>query len=88
MTLIIGRRVEGHSVFSHVIRTHLSGRILLAVDSLVLRRNWSSSQIINQAQDFLEQTSWHHNLGELAGAVLFVTDHLCSISDRRFLQCD
>ena len=35
------------------------GRDLLAVDSLGLRRSGSSSQIINQAQDFPEQVPRH-----------------------------
>ena len=52
MILVIGPRLEGHSVIFLAIQTHLSCRFLLAVDSLGLRRSGSSSQIINQAQDF------------------------------------
>ncbi len=37
----------------------------LAVEFPGLRRNGSSSQIINQAQDFLEQASRHGNFGQL-----------------------
>ena len=63
MILVIGPRLEGHLVVSLAIQTHLSCRNLLAVDSVGLRRNGSSSQIINQAQDFLEQAPRHGNLG-------------------------
>ena len=49
MILVIGPRLEGHSVIFLAIQTHLSCRFLLAVDSLGLRRSGSSSQIINQA---------------------------------------
>ncbi|MCZ6772895.1 MAG: hypothetical protein O7G83_13095 [Proteobacteria bacterium] len=48
-----------------VIGTHLSCHFHRAIDYLGLRRNRSSSQIINQAQDLLEQTSWDGNLGQL-----------------------
>jgi len=37
----------------------------MAVDFPGLRQNESSSQIINQAQDFPEQASRHGNLGQL-----------------------
>ena len=47
MILVIGPRLEGHSVIFLAIQTHLSCRFLLAVDSLGLRRSGSSSQIIN-----------------------------------------
>ena len=59
MILVIGPRLEGHSVIFLAIQTHLSCRFLLAVDSLGLRRSGSSSQIINQAQDFPEQVPRH-----------------------------
>ena len=41
MILVIGPRLEGHSVIFLAIQTHLSCRFLLAVDSLGLRRNRS-----------------------------------------------
>ena len=43
MILVIGQRLEGHSVIFLAIQTHLSCRFLLAVDSLGRRRNGSSS---------------------------------------------
>ena len=45
MILVIGPRLEGHSVIFLAIQTHLSCRFLLAVDSLGLRRSgfWSCS---------------------------------------------
>ena len=48
---------EGHVPIIPVIQAYLSRTFHLAVDFLGLRRNRSWSQIINQAQDFLEQTS-------------------------------
>ena len=65
MILAIGLHLEGHSVILLAIQTCLSCRFLLAVDSLGLRRNGSSPQVINQAQDFLEQASRDGNLGQL-----------------------
>ena len=53
--LVSGLRLEGHSVIFLAIQTHLSCRLLLAVDSLGLRRSGYSSQIINQVQEFPEQ---------------------------------
>ena len=41
MILVIGPRLEGHSVIFLAIQTHLSCRFLLAVDSLGLRRSGS-----------------------------------------------
>ena len=54
MILVIGPRLECHSVIFLVIQTHLSRCFYLAVDFLGLRRSGSSSQIIKQAQDFPE----------------------------------
>ncbi len=47
------------------IRTHLACLFLLAVVSSGLRRNGSSSQVINQGQDFPEELPRHGNLGQL-----------------------
>jgi len=55
LILVIGPCSEAHSANFLVIQTHLFRRFYLAVDFLGLRRSRSSSQIINQAQDFLEQ---------------------------------
>jgi hypothetical protein len=52
------------------IQTHPSRCFHLAADFPGLLRNGSSSQIINQAQDFLEQASWHGNLGQLEGGAV------------------
>ncbi len=41
----------------------------LVVDFLGLRWNGSSSWFINQAQDLLEQASWHGKLGPANGTV-------------------
>ncbi len=54
MILVIGPRLEGHS-----------GRLLLAVDSLGLRRSGSSSQFIDPPQDFPKQVPEHGDFGQL-----------------------
>ena len=74
MILVIGPRLEGHSVIFLAIQTHLSCRFLLAVDSLGLRRSGSSSQIINQAQDFPEQVPRHRHLSQLERNVAAMSD--------------
>ncbi len=76
MILVIGPRLEDHSVIFLVIQTHLSYRFLLAVDSLGLRRSGSWSQIINQAQDFPEQFPRHGNLRQLERDVAAMSDNL------------
>ena len=86
MIVVIGQRVEGHLVVSLAIQTHLSCRNLLAVDSLGLRRSWSSSQIINQAQDFLEQASWDCNLGQLKCDVPAMADNFRTDLDQLLPQ--
>ncbi len=67
MILETRSRLEGHLPGFTAIQTHLSHRFYLAMDFLDLRRSGSSSQIINQAQDFLEQASRHGNLDQLEG---------------------
>ena len=76
MILVIGPRLEGHSVIFLAIQTHLSCRFLLAVDSLGLRRSGSSSQIINQAQEFPEQVPRHRHLSQLERNVAAMSDNL------------
>ena len=76
MILVIGPRLEGHSVIFLASQTHLSCRFLLAVDSLGLRRSGSSSQIINQAQDFPEQVPRHRHLSQLERNVAAMSDNL------------
>jgi|GEM_PF-6791975 hypothetical protein len=58
--------------------TFVLGPIVLypAVDFLDLRRSGSSSQIINQAQDFPKQFPWHRHLGQLEGDIAAMADHL------------
>ena len=48
----------------------------LSVYFLGLRRNGSSSQIINQAQNFLEQLPWHSNLSQMESDVTTMADDL------------
>ncbi len=59
---------EGHfSIFS-AIQAYFSRTFHLAVDSLGLRRNGPSSEIINQTQDF-----WNNSLGTATSAIWDVT---------------
>ncbi len=74
--LVIGPRLEGHSVIFLAIQTHLSSRFLLAVDSLGLRRSGSWLQIINQPWDYLEQASRNRHFGQLEGDVAAMSDNL------------
>ncbi len=65
MILVIGPRLEGHSVICLAIQTHLSYRFLLAVDFPGLRRSRSSSQFIDPPQDFPKQVPGHGEFGQL-----------------------
>ncbi len=65
MILVIGPRLEGHSVIFLAIQTHPSCHFLLAVGSLGLRRSGSSSQFTDPPQDFPKQVPGHRNLGQL-----------------------
>ena len=76
MILVIGPRLEGHSVIFLAIQTHLSRRFHLAIDFPGLRRSGSSPQIIDQAQDFPEQFPRHRHLGKLERDVAAMADHL------------
>jgi len=67
-----------------VMQTHLSRQFLLTVYFLGLRRNGSSSQIINQAQNFLEQLPWHSNLSQLESDVTTMADDLGTDLDQLF----
>ncbi len=87
MILVIGSRLEGHSVIFLAIQTHLSCRFLLAVDFLGLRRSESWSQIINQAQYFPEQFPRHRHLSQLERDIPAMTDHLGTDLDQLLPQC-
>ncbi len=67
MILVIGPRLEGHSVIFLAIQTHLSCRFLLAVDSLGLRRHVAGfySAVDNPPQDFPKQVPGHGDFGQL-----------------------
>ncbi len=75
MILVIGPRLEGHSVTFLAIQTHPSCRFLLAVDFPCLRWNGAWSQIIDQHQDFPEQVPWHRHLGQLERDVPVMADN-------------
>ncbi len=59
----------------------------MAVDFPGLRQNGSSSQIINQAQDFPEQASRHGNLGQLERDVPAMADHFSTDLDQLLPEC-
>ncbi len=69
MILVIGPRLEGHSVIFLAIQTHPSRRFLLAVDSLGLRRSGSWLQDVNQAQYLDERGSGDGDLRHLESDV-------------------
>ncbi len=76
--LVSWRCPEAQSTQFFTTQTHFSHRFYLAVDFLGLRRNGSSSWIINQAQDFLEYASRHGNLGQLESDIATMADDLGS----------
>ncbi len=76
MILAIDPRLEGHSVIFLTIQTRPSGRFLLAVDSLGLRRSGSSSQFIDPPQDFPKQVPGHGNFRQLERDVPAMADNL------------
>ncbi len=63
------------TIFS-TIQTHLSCHFHLVFYSLDLRRNGSSSQVINQAQNLLEKASWDRNLCQLESDIAAMTNDL------------
>jgi hypothetical protein len=73
--LEIDPRLEGHLARFSAIQTHPCCRSHLALDFPGLRRNGSSSYIINQAQDFLEQAPRHRHLGQLKCDVPAMADY-------------
>ncbi len=73
---------EAQSAQFFAIQTHLSHRFNLAVDFLGLRRNGSLSQIIDQAQDFLEQAARHRNFGQLERDIAAMADDLSPDPDQ------
>ncbi len=75
MILVIGPRLEGHSVIFLAIQTHPSCRFLLAVECLGLRRSGSWSQAVNQAQDFPKQVPGHGDFGQLEREVAAMADN-------------
>ena len=77
-------RFEAHLANFLVMQTHFSCRFLPAIDFLGLRRSVSSSQIINQAQNFLEQLPWHSNLSQLESDVTTMADDLGTDLDQLF----
>jgi len=72
-------------VFRHP--AHLNCLFHFVTDSPGLRRYRSSSQVIDQAQDFPEQVSWHHNLCQLKSDIAAMTDHLGPNLHQLLPQC-
>ena len=69
---------EAHLANFAAFQTHPYRCFRLAVVFLGLRRNGSSPEIINQAQDFPEQFPRHGNLGQLERDVPAMADDLGS----------
>ncbi len=86
MILVIGPRLEGHSVIFLAIQTYLSCRILFAVDSLGLRRSGSSSQFIDPPQDFPKKVPGHGNLRQLERDIATMADNFGPDSDQLLAQ--
>ncbi len=76
MILVIGPRLEGHSVICLAIQTHPSCRFLPAIDSLALRWSGISSQFIDPPQDFPKQHPGHGDFGHLEPDVAIVAHDL------------
>ncbi len=77
---------ETHLAELSVTQTHLSRTFHLTVDFLGLSRNGSSSQVINQGQDFPEQLPRHGNLGQLESYITIMADNLGSDLDQLLPQ--
>ena len=77
-SLVIWWSSEAHLAIFVAIQTHLFRCFCRVVDPLGLRRNGSSSQVINQGQDFLEQASRHSNLGQLESDIAAMANDLGS----------
>ena len=82
MVSLVASRLEGHSFIFLAIQTHPSCRILLAVDSLGLRRSGSSSQFIDPPQDFPKQVPGHCDLGQLERDVPAIADNFGAYLDQ------
>ena len=70
-----------------VIRTHFSHLVPCAVDDPGLRRSGSSSQIIDQFQNVLEQVPWNGNLGQLESDIAAMANDLGSDLHQLLSQC-
>ncbi len=77
---------EGHLLIFSVVQTHTSCRFHLAIDFLGLCRSGSSSQIIDQAQDFPEQFPRHRHLGQLERDSPAMADHRSTNLDQLLAQ--
>ena len=86
MILVIGPRLEGHSVIFLAVQTHLFCRFLVAVDSLGLRRSGSSSQFIDPPQDSPKQVPRHGNLRQLERDVATMADNFGPDLDQLLAQ--
>jgi hypothetical protein len=74
--LVIWPSLEANLTNFAIIQTYFPCHFHRVVDYPGLRRNGSSSQAINQAQDFLEQASWDRNLGQLESGIATMANDL------------
>ena len=86
MTLLIGPRLEGHSVTFLAIQAHFSRYFHRAVDFLGLRRGGSLAWTIDWLRDFPELSLRHGNLSQLERDVAAVVDNLGAGLDRLLPQ--
>jgi hypothetical protein len=84
MILVFGSCLECHSAIFLSIQAYLSRTFLLAVCSLDLRRSGSSSQFINQTQDYQKQAPRHRHLGQLERDVPAIADNFGPDLDQLF----
>ncbi len=86
MILLVGSRLEGHSVTFLAIQAHFSRYFHRAVDFLGLRRGGSLAWTIDWLRDCPEQSLRHGNLSQLERDVAAVADNLGTGLDRLLPQ--
>ncbi len=77
---------ECHLPTCSIFQTHLSHRFYLAMDFLGPRRTWTSSEIIDQAQDIPEQRPRRRHPGQLERDVPTMADNFGPDLDQLLAQ--
>jgi hypothetical protein len=76
--------LEAHLTNFVITRIHPLCHFHRAVNDPGLRWRGSPSQVINQGQDFLEQRSWHGQIGQLESDITIMADNRGSDLQRLF----